>query len=389
MRSQVVIIGGGPSGLLTSQILHRAGIDTVVLEQRSRDYVLARIRAGLLEWGTVELLRSAGVGARMDREGFVHDGTFLSARNAQFRIDYKALTGRSVMVFGQTEVTRELYAARDAMDGVVINEADGVTPHDLDGASPYVTYVKDGQERRIDCDWVIGCDGFRGVSRMTIPETIRREYELVYPFGWLGILSETPPVSDELIYANHERGFALCTMRHAMLSRYYVQCPADDPIEKWPDDVFWDELKRRIPEDAADRLVTGPSIEKSIAPLRSFVAEPMRWGRLMLCGDAAHIVPPTGAKGLNLAASDVYYLTKALCAYYADGTMEGVDGYSERALARIWKAERFSWWMTRTLHRFPGQSVFEQRMQEAELDYLAASTAAQTTMAENYVGLPY
>ncbi|MEL6232960.1 MAG: 4-hydroxybenzoate 3-monooxygenase [Pseudomonadota bacterium] len=389
MRSQVVIIGGGPSGLLTSQILHRAGIDTVVLERRSRDYVLGRIRAGLLEWGTVELLRKAGVGDRMDREGLVHEGTFLSARNTQFRIDFKALTGRSVMVFGQTEVTRDLYAARDAMEGVVINEAEGVTPHALDTDAPYVTYLADGQETRIDCDWVIGCDGFRGVSRQSIPAEIRREYELVYPFGWLGILSETPPVSHELIYANHARGFALCTMRHAMLSRYYVQCPADDPLEKWPDAVFWDELKRRIPEEAAERLVTGPSIEKSIAPLRSFVAEPMRWGRLMLCGDAAHIVPPTGAKGLNLAASDVHYLTEALIAQYRDGCDAGIEGYSAQALARIWKAERFSWWMTRTLHRFPGQSVFEQRMQEAELDYLAASTAAQTMMAENYVGLPY
>ncbi|MEM8742602.1 MAG: 4-hydroxybenzoate 3-monooxygenase [Pseudomonadota bacterium] len=389
MRSQVVIIGGGPSGLLTSQILHRAGIDSVVLERRSRDYVLSRIRAGLLEWGTVELLRRAGVGARMDREGLVHEGTFLSARNTQFRIDFKALTGRSVMVFGQTEVTRDLYAARDAMEGVVINEAEAVTPHALDTDAPYVTYVANGQETRIDCDWVIGCDGFRGVSRQSIPAEIRREYELVYPFGWLGILSETPPVSHELIYANHERGFALCTMRHAMLSRYYVQCPADDPLENWPDAVFWDELKRRIPEEAAARLVTGPSIEKSIAPLRSFVAEPMRWGRLMLCGDAAHIVPPTGAKGLNLAASDVHYLTEALISHYRDGCDAGLEGYSAQALARIWKAERFSWWMTRTLHRFPGQSVFEQRMQEAELDYLAASTAAQTTMAENYVGLPY
>lgn len=389
MRSQVVIIGGGPSGLLTSQILHRAGIDSVVLERRSRDYVLSRIRAGLLEWGTVELLRRAGVGARMDREGLVHEGTFLSARNTQFRIDFKALTGRSVMVFGQTEVTRDLYAARDAMEGVVINEAEAVTPHALDTDAPYVTYAANGQETRIDCDWVIGCDGFRGVSRQSIPAEIRREYELVYPFGWLGILSETPPVSHELIYANHERGFALCTMRHAMLSRYYVQCPADDPLENWPDAVFWDELKRRIPEEAAERLVTGPSIEKSIAPLRSFVAEPMRWGRLMLCGDAAHIVPPTGAKGLNLAASDVHYLTEALISHYRDGCDAGLEGYSAQALARIWKAERFSWWMTRTLHRFPGQSVFEQRMQEAELDYLAVSTAAQTTMAENYVGLPY
>jgi p-hydroxybenzoate 3-monooxygenase len=389
MRTQAVIIGGGPSGLLTAQILHRAGIDTVVLEARSRAYVLGRIRAGVLEWGAVELLRSAGVGARMDREGFVHEGTFLAARNAQFRVDFVERAGRPVMVYGQTEITRDLYAARDAMGGVVIHDAQGVTPGGLDTDAPWVSYVKDGAGHRIDCDVVIGCDGFHGVSRKSIPRDVLREYETVYPFGWLGILSETPPVSDELIYANHERGFALCSMRNANLSRYYVQCPVDDPIEKWTDAAFWDELRRRIPEEAADRLVTGPSIEKSIAPLRSFVAEPMRWGRLFLAGDAAHIVPPTGAKGLNLAASDVHYLTEGLVAWFRDGEAEGIDRYSERALRRIWKAERFSWWMTKTLHRFPDQGAFEQRMQEAELDYLAGSVAAQTAMAENYIGLPY
>ncbi|GIX12099.1 MAG: 4-hydroxybenzoate 3-monooxygenase [Paracoccaceae bacterium] len=389
MRTQVAIIGGGPSGLLTSQILHRAGIDTVVLEARSRAHVLSRIRAGVLEWGTVELLRRAGVGERMDREGFVHEGVFLSARNAQFRIDFVRQVGRPVMVYGQTEITRDLYAARDAMGGVVIDEAEGVTLHGLDGDAPWVTYVKGGTEHRIDCEMVLGCDGFHGVSRRSIPKSALSEYETVWPFGWLGVLSETPPVSDELIYANHERGFALCSMRNRNLSRYYIQCAADEPLEKWPDDAFWAELKRRIPAEAAERLVTGPSIEKSIAPLRSYVCEPMRWGRLFLAGDAAHIVPPTGAKGLNLAASDVHYLTQALIAWFRDGEAEGIDRYSERALRRVWKAERFSWWMTRILHRFPGQNPFEQRMQEAELDYLAGSAAAQTAMAENYTGLPF
>lgn len=389
MRTQVAIIGGGPSGLLTSQILHRAGIDTVVLEARSRAHVLSRIRAGVLEWGTVELLRRAGVGERMDREGFVHEGVFLSARNAQFRIDFVRQVGRPVMVYGQTEITRDLYGARDAMGGVVIDEAEGVTLHGLDGDAPWVTYVKGGTEHRIDCEMVLGCDGFHGVSRRSIPKSALSEYETVWPFGWLGVLSETPPVSDELIYANHERGFALCSMRNRNLSRYYIQCAADEPLEKWPDDAFWAELKRRIPAEAAERLVTGPSIEKSIAPLRSYVCEPMRWGRLFLAGDAAHIVPPTGAKGLNLAASDVHYLTQALIAWFRDGEAEGIDRYSERALRRVWKAERFSWWMTRILHRFPGQNPFEQRMQEAELDYLAGSAAAQTAMAENYTGLPF
>lgn len=389
MRAQVCIIGGGPSGLLLSQLLHRKGIDTVVLERRSRDYVLGRIRAGVLEQGMIGLMREAGAGDRMDREGFVHTGTYLALQNRGFRVDFKATTGKEVMVYGQTEVTRDLYAARDAMDGKVIHDAEGVTLHGLDTDAPHVTWLKDGTEHRVDCDFVIGCDGFHGVSRRSIPATVLKEFERVYPFGWLGILSETPPVDHELIYANHPRGFALCSMRNANLSRYYVQCPVDDSLDTWSDDRFWDELRHRIPEEAADRLVTGPSIEKSIAPLRSFVAEPMRWGPLLLCGDAAHIVPPTGAKGLNLAASDVHYAYHALTRHYLDGDDGGLDSYSAQALSRVWKAIRFSWWFTTLMHRFPEQTDFEQRIQEAELEALEASVAAQTVMAENYVGLPY
>lgn len=388
MRTQVVIIGGGPSGLLLSQLLHNKGISSVVLERKDRDYVLSRIRAGVLEWGTVEMLREAGVSARMDREGHPHDGTYLAHSNRGFRIPFGELVGKQVMVYGQTEVTTDLYEARDASDGVIIHDANGVQPHDLDSGAPYVTYTKDGSQHRIDCDWVAGCDGFHGVSRKSIPGSVLKEFERVYPFGWLGVLSQTPPVSEELIYANHERGFALCSMRRSDLSRYYVQAPVDDPIDAWSDDRFWDELRRRIPQEAADTIVTGPTIEKSIAPLRSFVAEPMRWGRLFLCGDAAHIVPPTGAKGLNLAVSDVHYLYHALVQHYG-GDDHGVENYSARALARVWKSERFSWWMTTQLHRFPDQSDFEQRMQEAELEYLENSVAAQTVLAENYVGLPY
>jgi p-hydroxybenzoate 3-monooxygenase len=389
MRTQVCIIGGGPSGLLLGQLLQNEGIDTVVLERRSRDYVLSRIRAGVLEWGSVETLRRAGVGARMDAFGLVHDGSYFSARNRGFRVDFKGTTGRHVMVWGQTEVTADLYTARDASGAPTIHGAEGVTLHGLDTDAPFVTYVKDGTEHRIDCDHVAGCDGFHGPSRKAIPADTLREYERVYPFGWLGVLSETPPVSDELIYANHERGFALCSMRSEQLSRYYIQCPVDDPLDQWTDAAFWDELRRRIPEDAADRLVTGPSIEKSIAPLRSFVAEPMRWGRLYLVGDAAHIVPPTGAKGLNLAIGDVHYLSGALIRHYRYRDDAGLDGYSATALARVWAAERFSWSLTTLLHRFPGQSDFDQRMQDSELAWLETSVAAQTALAENYVGLPY
>ena len=388
MRTQVVIIGGGPSGLLLSQLLHRDGIDTVVLERQSREYVLGRIRAGVLENGTVEMLRLAGADARLKAESFQHSGTYLSARNQGFRIDFDALIGKSVTVYGQTEVTRDLYAARDAMDGKVIHGVDGVTLHELETDQPYVTYLLNGTEHRIDCDYVAGCDGFHGVSRKSIPASVLKEVERVYPFGWLGILSETPPVSGELIYAHHERGFALCSMRNESLSRYYIQAPTDDPLEKWSDEAFWDELRRRIPADAADTLETGPSIEKSIAPLRSFVAEPMRWGRLFLVGDAAHIVPPTGAKGLNLAVSDVYYLWTGFREAYSKD-LTSLDLYADRALARVWKAIRFSWWFTTLMHRFPDQSEFDQRMQEAELDVLESSKAAQTVLAENYVGLPF
>jgi p-hydroxybenzoate 3-monooxygenase len=389
MRTQVLIIGGGPAGLLLSQLLHRQGIDTVVLERRSRDYVLARIRAGVLETGMVDLLREAGAGERMDREGVVHEGTYLALSNRGFRIDFRQLTGGSVMVYGQTELTQDLYLARDAMDGQVLHEVDGVQIHDLDKDSPHVTFTKDGSEQRIDCDYIAGCDGFHGISRKTIDPAVLREFERVYPFGWLGVLSQTPPVSEELIYASHERGFALCSMRNQNLSRYYLQVPLQDSIEQWSDDAFWDELKRRIPVAAAESIVTGESIEKSIAPLRSFVAEPMRWGRLFLCGDAAHIVPPTGAKGLNLAASDVFYLSRALQQHYNHHDDHGIETYSATALSRVWKAERFSWWMTRLLHRFPDQSPFDWRMQQADLEYLESSVAAQTSLAENYIGLPY
>ncbi|KUJ73168.1 4-hydroxybenzoate 3-monooxygenase [Ruegeria marisrubri] len=389
MKTQVVIIGGGPSGLLLSQLLHRKGIDSVVLERRTRDYVLSRIRAGILEVGFVNLMREAGVGARMDKECFIHDGTVISYGDQQFRIDFEDLTGSHVVVYGQTEVTRDLYDAREAMGGKIVFNTDHVEIHDADTDKPYVTYEVDGTEHRIDCEFVAGCDGFHGVSRQTIPLTVRREYEKVYPFGWLGVLSETPPVHDELIYASSERGFALCSMRNANLSRYYIQCSLSDSPEDWTDKAFWAELKRRIPTEAAERLVTGPSIEKSIAPLRSFVTEPMRWGRLFLCGDAAHIVPPTGAKGLNTAASDIHYLYHALVQFYETGDPEGIVRYSEKALARIWKAERFSWWMTNLLHRFPDQSEFDLKMQRADIEFLRENRAAQSVLAQNYVGLPF
>ncbi|MDD9908444.1 MAG: 4-hydroxybenzoate 3-monooxygenase [Ahrensia sp.] len=388
-RTQVCIIGGGPSGLLLAQLLHTIGVDSVVLEQRSREHVLSRIRAGVLEQGTVSLLHQAGVGARMDAEGFTHDGTLISQGDEMFRIDFTALTGTPVMIYGQTEVTRDLYEAWDACGGRTQFHAENVTIHDADTSAPHVTYRVGDAQHRIDCDFVAGCDGFHGISRKSIPEDRRREYEKVYPFGWLGVLSETPPVNDELIYTNSDRGFALCSMRNAQLSRYYIQCSAHDRVENWPDDEFWAELKRRIPAQTAEALVTGPSVEKSIAPLRSFVTEPMRWGRLFLCGDAAHIVPPTGAKGLNTAASDVHYLFEGLRQHYQDADDEGLDCYSERALTRVWKAERFSWWLSSLMHRFPDQSEFDRKMQIAELDFLRTNEAAQKAMAQNYVGLPY
>ena len=387
MRTQVCIIGGGPSGLLLSQLLHLSGIDSVVVERHARDRVLSRIRAGVLEWGTVGMLERAGAARRMQAEGFPHSGIRLAARNHGFRIDFDALIGRRIMVYGQTEVTRDLYEARDAAGGRIVHEAQGTALHDLDGA-PYVTFVRDGTEHRIDCDFVAGCDGFHGVSRATIPRAKIRTFERVYPFGWLGVLSRTPPVSEELIYANHARGFALCSMRNDALSRYYIQVPSQDPIEKWPDTAFWDELRRRLPREAAEALVTGASVEKSIVPLRSFVSEPMKYGRLFLVGDAAHIVPPTGAKGLNLAVSDVHYLHEALAAFY-EGDRLAPERYSDRALARVWQAIRFSWWMTTTLHRFPDQDDFDQRIQETGIALLERPAAAQTELAENYVGLPF
>ena len=389
MRTQVVIIGGGPSGLLLSQLLHRKGIDTVVLERKTRQYVLGRIRAGILEVGFVDLMREAGVGARMDNEGFIHDGTVIAFDNEDFHVDFKRHTGTTVMVYGQTEVTRDLYDAREAMEGKIVFNVDGVTIHGADCDAPHVTYFVDGVEHRIDCEYVAGCDGFHGISRQTIPLSVRREYEKVYPFGWLGILSETPPVHEELIYSNSDRGFALCSMRNANLSRYYIQCSLSDSPDDWDDAGFWEELKRRIPEEHADNLITGPSIEKSIAPLRRFVTEPMRWGRLFLCGDAAHIVPPTGAKGLNTAASDIHYLYHGLLAKYQDGEAEGLDSYSGKALARVWKAERFSWATTNMLHRYPDQSEFDIKMQRADLEFLRDNDSAQKVFAENYVGLPY
>jgi len=388
LRTQVGIIGGGPSGLLLALLLHRSGIDSVVLERQTRAHVLSRIRAGVLEWGTVETLRRAGVGGRLDAEGMPHDGTFLARRNEGFRIDFAAHGNCRVMVYGQTEVTRDLYAALDAAGVPVIHEVEGVAIHGADSDTPSLTFTADGTGQTLHCDFIAGCDGFHGVSRKTIPAMILHEYERIYPFGWLGILSETPPAAEELIYAQHSRGFALCSMRNANLSRYYIQVPSETRIEAWPDAAFWDELRRRIPEDTAETLVTGPSIEKSIAPLRSFVAEPMSWGRLFLVGDAAHIVPPTGAKGLNLAVSDVHYLHEGLVRHYA-GDGEALAGYSDRALARAWKAVRFSWSLTQMTHHFPGLTQFEQRMQEAELDYLHHSRAAQAVFAENYTGLPY
>lgn len=389
MQTQVAIIGGGPSGLLLSQLLHKRGIDSIVLERKTKDYVLGRIRAGVLEQGLVRLMEEAGCAERLHAEGYVHDGTLISYGDEMFRVDFTEHTGSPVIVYGQTEVTRDLYAAREAAGGKIEYEVEDVVINGADTDAPFVTYSVNGEPRRIDCDFIAGCDGFHGVSRQTIPLDVRREYEKVYPFGWLGILSETPPVNHELIYANSKRGFALCSMRNEKLSRYYIQCSLSDKPEDWTDEAFWQELKRRIPADQAEKLVTGPSIEKSIAPLRSFVTEPMRWGRLFLCGDAAHIVPPTGAKGLNTAASDVHYLYNGLRDYYENGSTEGIDHYSEKALKRVWKAERFSWWFSMLMHRFPDQSEFDLKMQVADLEFLRSNKAAQQAMAENYVGLPY
>jgi p-hydroxybenzoate 3-monooxygenase len=390
MRTQVAIIGSGPSGLLLGQLLTNIGVDNVIVDRAGKDYILSRIRAGVLEEGTTGLLDKAGCGDRMHREGLPHDGFELAFNGRRHRVDLAGLTGgRRVMVYGQTEVTRDLMDKREAGGGITIYEAANVQPHGFDGNNPYLTYEKDGVEHRIDCDFIAGCDGYHGASRKAVEDKGLKTFEREYPFGWLGIVAEVPPVAHELIYANHPRGFALCSMRSHTRSRYYVQCALDEKIEEWSDDRFWDELRRRLPEEAADQVTTGPSIEKSIAPLRSFVAEPLRFGRLFIVGDAGHIVPPTGAKGLNLAASDVHYLFEGLQEHYGDKSSAGIDAYSARALKRVWKAERFSWWMTNTMHRFPDTGAFGQRMQEAELDYLSASHAASVSLAENYVGLPY
>lgn len=389
MRTQVAIVGGGPAGLLLSQLLHLRGIESIILERQSRQYVLSRIRAGVLEWGSVEVLRAAQVGDRMDREGHVHDGSAIvwSGGNRLF-IDTKKYAGKHMMAYGQTRITEDLYAARDQMGGQIIDQAGDVALHDMTSEAPFVTFNKDGQTHRLDCDYLAGCDGFHGVSRTSIPDSVLTTYEKEYPFGWLGILSETPPLP-ELVYANHERGFALASMRNPMLSRYYVQCDLDTDINDWPDDRFWEELKARFPAEIAEQIVTGPCIEKSIAPLRSFVAEPMRYGRLFLAGDAAHIVPPTGAKGLNLAISDAFYLSRALTQFYEDGKTDALDRYSDRALRRAWGAARFSWWLTLLLHRFPDQSGFDRRAQEVELAYIASSEHAKVSMCEQYAGLPF
>ncbi|MEC3764286.1 4-hydroxybenzoate 3-monooxygenase [Cupriavidus sp. SS-3] len=389
MRTQVAIIGAGPAGLLLGQLLARAGIDNVIVEQRSPEYVLGRIRAGILESVTVDALKRAGVAARLQEEGLVHDGIELSFDGQRHRIDLHALVGRSVTVYGQTEVTRDLMAARQEAGITTVYDAQDVSLHDFDSARPVVRYRKDGVTHEIHCDYIAGCDGFHGVSRQSVPCAATQLFERVYPFGWLGILSDTPPVTDELIYASHERGFALCSMRSRTRSRYYVQVPSSERVEDWSDERFWDELRRRLDPQSAQSLVTGPSIEKSIAPLRSFVCEPMRFGNLFLAGDAAHIVPPTGAKGLNLAASDVLTLADGLIAACRHDDKRELDAYSARCLRRIWKAERFSWWLTSLMHRFPDADPFSLRMQRAELDYLVGSDAACRALAENYVGLPY
>ncbi|TIS53642.1 4-hydroxybenzoate 3-monooxygenase [Mesorhizobium sp.] len=390
MRTQVAIVGSGPSGLLLGQLLATIGVETVILERSSREHVLGRVRAGVLEQGTVDLLSEAGAARRLNAEGLQHSGISLAFDGRLHRIDLTTLTGgKHVTVYGQTEVTHDLMDKREAVGLATVYEAANVALHDFDGETPFVTYDKDGVSHRIDCNFIAGCDGYHGVSRKSVPERSIKTFERQYPFGWLGVLAEVPPADHELVYANHERGFALCSMRSTHRSRYYVQCLLDDHVEAWSDDRFWDELRRRLPLQTAAAVTVGPSFEKSIAPLRSFVAEPMRFGRLFLVGDAAHIVPPTGAKGLNLAASDVRYLFAGLREFYRDKSEVGLDAYSGKALARVWKAVRFSWWMTTMLHRFPETGEFGQRIQEAELDYLVHSKAASTALAENYVGLPY
>ena len=387
MRTQVAIVGAGPAGLLLGALLHARGVANVVVEQRSAEYVLGRIRAGVLEQISTDLLQEAGVAQRLHEQGLPHDGFEMSFGATRLRIDLHALTGKRVTVYGQTEVTRDLMEHRSAAGLPSVYEAQQVQPHDCDGERPYLSYRLDGAEQRLDADFIAGCDGFHGVCRASLPAAAVQTFEKVYPFGWLGLLSDTPPVQHELIYGSGERGFTLASMRSQTRSRYYLQCALDDDIARWTDEAFWAELRRRLPPDVAAQLVTGPALEKSIAPLRSFVAEPMRYGRLFLAGDAAHIVPPTGAKGLNLAASDVALLSRAFVEYYG-GSKAGIDHYSQRALARVWKAERFSWWFTSLMHLFPETGEFGRRMQQAEFDYLCGSKAAQTALAENYVGLP-
>ncbi|WP_200909410.1 4-hydroxybenzoate 3-monooxygenase [Pseudomonas libanensis] len=390
MKTQVAIIGAGPSGLLLGQLLHNAGIQTLVLERQSAEYVQSRIRAGVLENGMVDLLREAGVSQRMDTEGLVHDGFDIALNGRIIPIDLKTLTGgQSVMIYGQTEVTRDLMTARAAAGATTLYEASNVQPHDLKGEQPWLTFEHEGQAWRLECDYIAGCDGFHGVARQSIPAEALEVFERVYPFGWLGVLADTPPVHAELVYAKHARGFALCSMRSLTRSRYYLQVPQDEVVEQWSDARFWEELKARLPSALAEQLVTGPSLEKSIAPLRSFVVEPMQYGRLFLLGDAAHIVPPTGAKGLNLAASDVSTLFRILLKVYREGRLDLLEKYSAICLRRVWKAERFSWWMTSMLHQFPQADAFSQRIAESELDYFIHSDAGRKTIAENYVGLAY
>jgi p-hydroxybenzoate 3-monooxygenase len=388
MRTKVVIVGAGPAGLLLGQLLHRHGIDNIILERQTGAYVLGRVRAGVIEQVTIDLLDEAGVGARMHADGLVHEGVQICVDGVRHRVSFKEMTGKTVMVYGQTEITKDLMDGRVAAGAPTVYAAQDVALHDIFTDKPRVSYRADGKTHEIACDFIAGCDGFHGVSRKSLPPGALTTYERVYPLGWLGILSDTPPVSQELIYVRHPLGFALCSMRSPTRSRYYLQCSLAEDIDAWPDDRFWEELGPRLDDEARARLVTGPSIEKSIAPLRSFVVEPMRFGRLFLAGDAAHIVPPTGAKGLNLAASDVRYLSQALIEHYDEKSDAGLERYSERALARVWKAERFSWWMTTLLHRI-SENPFDQKIQLAELDYLFRSKAAATVFAENYVGLPF
>ena len=389
MRTHVAIIGGGPAGLLLGQLLWTTGIDSIIIEKQSRDHVLSRIRAGVLEKGLVNMMKSAGAGNRMECEKLVHTGVNISHNNMMFRVDFKSLINRHVTVYGQTELTRDLYEARDSTGCATYHECENVTPSDIETDRPYVTFRNNGTECKVTCDFIAGCDGFYGPSRQAIPAKSRIEHNKAYPFGWLGILSKTPPVEEDLIYASSKRGFALCSMRNRHLSRYYIQCPLTENPDKWRDDMFWHELKRRLPDFVAEKLETGPSIEKSMAPLRSFVCEPMSWGRLYLCGDAAHIVPPTGAKGLNTAAGDVHYLFNALRRHYNDNDDESLGTYSDKALARVWKTQRFSWWMTNLLHSFDDRPGFDIMMQKAELSLLSENRAAQEVMATHYVGIPY